>query len=416
MTAALLTLHERTFASLRKHRNYRLFFAGQVVSLSGTWMQNIALAWLVLELTHSPVALGVLAFCRFGPFTLFGLFAGALADRLDNRRLVIGTQAAAMAVSIALAVLALSGSATVWAAYLLALLAGTAFVFDAPGRHALTFQMVGREELPNAVALNSSLFNASRIVGPAIAGVVIAAAGVGVCFALNAVSFLAVLTALLLMRKEELVPIEREESPPSILQSIREGLGYVRGSRRVWLIIAAVATVSTVSLNFNVIVPVLAAETLDAGPEAFGILTSSFGAGALVGALLVAALARASWKVLIAGSAGFGLAELGLAPQDALLPAAALLFVAGVCFTAWMSNSQSILQLSSPDHLRGRVLSIWLFAFAGSAPLGGLLAGWLTDVGGTELAFAVAGTASLATSVLLLLGRWRPFAAAPLRA
>ena len=196
MTQKLLALNARTFASLRKHRNYRLFFMGQIVSLAGTWMQNIALAWFVHELTHSPIALGILAFCRFVPFTVFGLFAGVLADRFDNRRLVMATQVASMLVSVALAALAFSGSAEVWQAYALAALGGTAMVFDAPGRHALTFQMVGREELPNAVALNASLFNGSRVIGPAIAGAVIGAWSVGVCFAINAVSFLAVLLAL----------------------------------------------------------------------------------------------------------------------------------------------------------------------------------------------------------------------------
>ena len=407
MTAAFLALQARTFASLRKHRNYRLFFAGQVISLSGTWMQNIALAWLVLELTQSPVALGILALCRFGPFTIFGLFAGALADRFDNRRLVMTTQAAAMCVSIALAVLALTDSATVWAAYVLAFLGGTAFVFDAPGRHALTFQLVGREELPNAVALNASLFNASRTVGPAIAGVVIAAAGVGVCFVINAFTFLAVLSALALMRREELYPVEREETPPPLLRSIRDGIGYVRRSPRVRLLIGAVAVISLISLNFNVLLPILASETLHAGPEAFGILTACFGLGALGGALLSAALARASWKALVAGMAGFGIAQLALAPQETLAVACVLLFAAGVSFTLWMSNTQSLLQLTSPDHLRGRVLSLWLFAFAGSAPLGGLIAGWLTDVGGTPLSFTVGGLVSLAVAAVMLARPWQ---------
>jgi MFS family permease len=406
MTAALLALHARTFASLRKHRNYRLFFTGQVISLSGTWMQNIALAWLVVELTHSPVALGILAFCRFGPFTFFGLFAGVLADRFDNRRLVMTTQVAAMSVSVALAVLALTDSATVWAAYALAFLGGTTFVFDAPGRHALTFQLVGREELPNAVALNASLFNASRTVGPAIAGLVIAVAGVGVCFVINAFSFLAVLTALALMRKEELHPVEREETPPALLQSIRDGIGYVRRSPRVRLLIGAVAVISLISLNFNVVLPVLASETLDVGPEGFGILTAAFGLGALVGALLSAALARASWKALVLGVGGFGIAQLALAPQETFAVACVLLFAAGVSFTLWMSNTQSILQLTSPDHLRGRVLSLWLFAFAGSAPIGGLIAGWLTDVGGTALSFSVGGVASLAVAAVMLARPW----------
>ena len=407
MTAALLALQARTFASLRKHRNYRLFFTGQVISLSGTWMQNVALAWLVVELTHSPVALGILAFCRFGPFTFFGLFAGVLADRFDNRRLVMTTQAAAMCVSIALAALALTDSATVWAAYALAFLGGTTFVFDAPGRHALTFQLVGREELPNAVALNASLFNASRTIGPAIAGVVIAAAGVGVCFVINAFTFLAVLSALALMRKEELHPVEREETPPPLLRGIRDGLGYVRRSPRVRLLIGAVAVISLISLNFNVVLPVLASETLEVGPEGFGILTAVFGLGALVGALLSAALARASWKVLVAGVGGFGVAQLALAPQETMIVACVLLFVAGVSFTMWMSNTQSILQLTSPDHLRGRVLGLWLFAFAGSAPIGGLVAGWLTDIGGTALSFTVGGVASLLVAAVMLVRPWQ---------
>jgi MFS family permease len=409
VTAALLALNERTFASLRKHRNYRLFFAGQVISLCGTWMQNIGLAWFVVELTHSPVAVGFLAFCRFAPFTVFGLFAGVVADRFDNRRLVMGTQAASMLVSIALAALAFSGAATVWEAYVLAALGGTALVFDAPGRHALTFQMVGRDELPNAVALNASLFNGARVIGPAVGGVVIAAVGVGTCFALNAVSFLAVLGGLLLMRADQLFPLERRERP-TVLGGIREGLSYARRSPRVRLVLAMTTVVSTVGFNFHVLVPVLASDTLHSGPEVFGILSACFGAGALAGALVSAAIGRASWKALVAGTAGFSIALLALAPQRTVVAAAALLFLTGVSFIVWTSNSQSILQLAAPDHLRGRVLSLYLFAFAGLAPLGSLLAGLLSDVGGTELAFVVAGITGLAMTALALRAGRRAFA------
>jgi MFS family permease len=402
MTAAILALRARTFASVRKHRNYRLFFTGQVISLVGTWMQNIALAWYVIELTHSAVAVGFLAFCRFAPFTIFGLVSGVVADRLDNRRLVMGTQTASMIVAGALTVLALSGAEIVWLAYLLAFAAGTALVFDAPGRHALTFQMVGREELPNAVALNASLFNASRVVGPAAAGVIIAAFGVTVCFALNTLSFLAVLTSLALMRPDELFAPDRPERHPSVLSSIREGLGYARRSPRVRLVLAMTMVVSTVGFNFHVLVPVLASETLDAGPRTFGILSAAFGAGALVGALLSATLARASWPALLTGVGGFSVALLALAPLHTVVGCVLLLFVVGICFTLWTSNSQSLLQLSAPDHLRGRVVSLYLFAFAGLAPLGGLLAGWLSEVGGTELAFGVAGVTGLLMTALAL--------------
>lgn len=400
MTAALLALNARTFASLRKHHNYRLFFGGQIVSLCGTWMQNIALAWLVVELTHSPLAVGILAFCRFLPFTIFGLVSGVVADRFDNRRLVIGTQTASMVVATVLAVLTLSGAARTWQAYLLAGLAGTAMVFDAPGRHALTFQMVGRDELPNAVALNASLFNAARVVGPGIAGVVIAVAGVGVCFAVNAVSFLAVLTGLLLMRREELVQLERAETPPTFIRGVGEGLAYARRSPQVLVVLSTTAVVATVGFNFHVLVPVLASDTLNAGPEIFGVLSACFGAGALSGALLTASIGRASMKALLGGTTGFSLALLALATQRSVVPAAILLFVTGVFFTLWTSNSQSILQLAAPDHLRGRILSLWLFAFAGLAPAGGLLTGWLSEVGGTSLAFVVAGLSGLAMTGL----------------
>ena len=298
MTAALLALNARTFASLKRHRNYRLFFTGQVISVSGTWMQNVALAWLVVELTHSPLAVGILAFCRFIPFTVFGLFAGVVADRIDNRKLVIGTQTVSMIFSALFAVFVLSGLETLWVVYVLAILSSTAMVFDAPGRHALTFQMVGRDELSNAVALNASLFNASRVVGPAIAGVVIAAFGVGVCFAVNTVTFLAVLIGLLMMRKDELVPLQRSGEPPTMMRGIREGFSWVLAHPQMRLVLAIVTVVSTVGFNFHVILPLLASDTLNAGPEVFGILSACFGGGALVGALLSAAFGRASWKVL----------------------------------------------------------------------------------------------------------------------
>ena len=304
----------RTFASLRKHRNYRLFFTGQVVSLVGTWMQNIALAWYVVELTHSAVAVGFLAFCRFAPFTVFGLISGVVADRFDNRRLVMVTQTASMVVALALTALAFSGAEIVWLAYALAAAAGTALVFDAPGRHALTFQMVGRQELPNAIALNASLFNGSRVIGPAFAGVLVAAFGVGVCFAINALSFLAVLTSLWLMRVSELVKLDRPKEHPTVLRSVREGLSYARHSPQVRLVLAMTMVVSTVGFNFHVLVPVLTSETLDAGPKTFGLLSACFGAGAFTGALLSAALGRASWKALLLGVGGFSLSLLALAP------------------------------------------------------------------------------------------------------
>ena len=405
-------LSMRTFASLRRHRNYRLYFIGQVISLSGTWMQNIALAWVVVRLTHSPVAVGLLAFLRFAPFTIFSLPAGVLADRFDNRRTMMAMQAVSMVISAVLAALVLLGRPELWVIYVLAALAGTAAVFDAPNRHALTFQMVGRDELPNAVALNASLFNGSRVIGPAIGGVVIATAGVGACFAVNALSFLGVLGALALMRKRELFPLERREAPP-LLKGMRHGLGYVWRTPSIRLVLLMTMVVSTVGFNFHVLVPVLASKTLHVGAEVFGALGAAFGLGALAGALLAATFGRASWKALVFGSAGFSTTLLALAPEASVWPIAVLLFLTGVFFTTWTANSQSIVQLTAPDHLRGRVLSIYLFAFGGFAPVGGLLAGWLSDVGGTQLAFFVAGIACLAMTAYTFVAGPRPASEEP---
>ena len=399
MTKLILRGGRRTFKSLRKHRNYRLFFTGQVVSVSGTWMQNVAMYWFVLTLTHDPIAVGILSLCRFGPFTVFGLLAGVIADRFDNRRTVIGTQAVQMALSAVLAVDALSGHATEWHVYAIAALTGTALVLDAPARQSLTFQMVGRAELPNAVALNSSLFNIARIAGPALGGVVIAAVGVAWCFAANAVSFLAVLASLVAMRVDELFPLDRRERP-TIVRGIREGLGYARRSRGVLVILGMMVVFASLCFNFNILLPILAQQTLGSGPRAFGFLSAAFGCGALLGALASAAIARASWRTMFAGAIGFAVCELVIAPVHSLPVDGLLLFVCGVFFTSYTSNSSTRIQLDTPDHLRGRVLSLYYYAWNGLAPLGGLIVGWLCAAGGTGLAFAVAGGAGLVMAAL----------------
>ncbi len=400
MTAAFRRANRRTFASLRRHRNYRLFFAGQIVSVSGTWMQNIAAAWLVLELTHSPVAVGILALCQFLPFTVFGLFAGVLVDRLDARRTVMGTQAAALVLAAILAGLTLAGHVTAFDVELLTALRGVVLVLDAPARQALTFAMVGPDELPNAVALNSSLFNAARVVGPAVGGALVATVGVGACFTLNAASYLAVLAGLAAMRAADLHPVERPDRPPRFLSGTAEALAYVRRSPATLLALVIVFVVSTLSFNFNVLLPVLAGQTLGSDAGVFGLVTAAFGAGALLGALLSASLGRASWTVLVGAVAGFGVAQLAVAPLRDATAAAVLLFVAGACFTLWTSAANSTVQLSTPGPLRGRVIGLYYFAFNGAGPAGGVLAGWLAARGGTELAFAVSGVSALAVAAV----------------
>jgi MFS family permease len=385
----------RTFSSLR-YRNYRLFFVGQLISQTGSWMQRIALGWFVLELTHNdPFAVGVMAFAQFLPFTIFGLFAGVITDRLDARRLVIGTQIAQTVSAIVLTWIALGGFARPWMLYLVAFVNGTVLVLDVPSRQQLTYRMVGREALPNAIALNSSLFNASRIFGPSVAGILLGFAGVGVCFLVNSISFVAVLAGLLLMRTRDFFPVEEFERP-RIFAGTREGLAYVRRQPRMLAVIGLTLVLSTFCFNFNVTLPVLAKITLHGHGPVYGFLSAVFGAGALAGALFAASRARASARVMILGALVFAVAELLLAPARNELLAGLLLFLVGAGFTAWSANSNASMQLAAPDRLRGRIIGIYFYAFNGTGPLGGLLAGWLCARGGTELAFAVAGIVGIA--------------------
>jgi MFS family permease len=411
LTNLAVAVQARTFRSLRRHRNYRLFFTGQLVSLAGSWMQNIALAWLVIQLSGSPLAIGILAFCRFLPFTVLGLFAGVVVDRFDTRKLVMTTQAAAMIISAVLAVVSLTGTATLPIVFALAAVSGIAFAFDAPARQALTFQLVGPRELPNAVALNSGMFNASRIVGPAIAGIVIAAAGTGMCFALNAVSFLAVLAALASMRVDELHPVVRAHA--GVVRGTLEALTFALHDRQLRIVLTVVALVSTVGFNFNVLVPLLASSTVHVGPRGFGLLSAAFGFGALAGALITATSRGASWRQLVLGAAGFGAVVLLLAPVHSAALAGALLVGIGVCFTLFTANANALVQLGAPDHLRGRLIGLYLFAFVGLAPIGGLLAGLLADLGGTTLAFAVSGATALLAIAVASARRPRSVPAAP---
>jgi MFS family permease len=399
MSLGIGSATSRTFASLSRHYNYRLYFFGQVVSISGTWMQSVAQAWFVVQNTHSPLAVGLLAVCQFGPYALLGLFGGAVADRLDQRKVLLGTQGAFMVTATLLAVLTLSGHATVWEVYVIAGITGVITVLDNPVRQAFTIQMVGRDELPNAVALNSSLFNASRIVGPAIAGGLIAVAGVGICFLINAVSYLAVLAALWLMRVDDLFPVSRDERHQNLLRGSVEGLKFAWRMPVIRSILMMMLVIATISINFNVLLPVLAARTLNSGPGVFGILSALFGFGALVGALFSASLGRASRHTMLIGAAMFSASEIVLAPLHVVWMSGAALIALGIAFTLYASQANAALQLAVTDEMRGRVLGIYGYVFFGTAPLGGLLAGWLAESGGTQLAFLVAGLTAAAATI-----------------
>jgi MFS family permease len=388
----------RTFASVRKHRNYRLYFGGQAVSFTGTWVQQIAASWLVLQLTHSPVAVGALALMQLLPVTFLGLFVGTLIDRFEVRRIALTCEVMQLGVAAALAALALSHVITVWQIYLLAVLQGILQAVGGPTRHALVFQMVGPADLANAVALNSSLGTLARVLGPAVGGAIVAVASPGVAFAVNAVSFLAELLALLAIDTSKLhVPVR--DHGATILGGALDALRYVVRSPRAGVAFFGVLVLSTFSFNFNVLLPLVADRTLHAGAQTFGLIAAVFGAGALVGATLNARRGRASLRVLLIGAFGYGVFELLLAPQHSLGGVCALLFAIGVCYTQWGTTALASIQLDAPERLRGRAASLYFFAFLGGAPLGGLFAGWLVAAGGTRLAFAVAGSVAMLTAL-----------------
>jgi MFS family permease len=387
----------RTFASVRKHRNFRLYFRGQAVSFTGYWMAQIAAAWLVLELTGSAVAVGALALAMLLPTTVLGLFVGTVLDRFDVRRTTIACEALAAVIALALAALTLGGWITVWEIYVLAVVGGVVAALDGPARHALVFQMVGPKDLPNAVALMSSLGTTARVLGPALGGLVVAFAGAGVAFTVNALTYVVIVACLLALDTDRLLPAARDTGA-TVLGGAAASLRFIGNSRRAFVAFVAVFALSTFSFNFNVLLPLVADRTLHSGAEVFGLIAAVFGAGALCGAMINATVARASLRLLLIGAAGFGFFELLLAPQHSLPTVCVLLFLTGITYTLWGTNALSTIQLEAPEHLRGRAAALYFFAFLGGAPVGGLLCGWLTAQGGTQLAFAAAGLVAIATA------------------
>ena len=396
--------HRRTFDSLRLHRNYRLYFSGQSVSQIGTWLQGAAQSWLVLELTHSAVDVGLVSFWQFLPFTLFGLFGGALSDRIDPRRTLIFSQSAMGVLAVALAAFVWLHMTNMALIYLIAALRGIVMIFNSPSLQRLMIQIVGREELANAISLNSGVNNATRIVGPGLAGILIAAAGVGWCFALNAVSYVAVVIALWMMQPAEYFPLRTAEARAPMLQSVVEGLRYAVRTPAVWVPLILLTVISITGINFSVLLPVLAAQTLHAGPEVFGLLSSLFGLGAVLGALIAAALSRATWPILFLSAAGYSLFQILLAPQRELWLVLVFLMAVGVCYTIYTSATNAMVQLAAPDALQGRVAGLYSYVFLGTSPLGALFAGYLSEAGGTQLAFGAAGVIGVAVTVLSAIG------------
>jgi MFS family permease len=377
-----------------RHRNFRLFYAGQGVSLVGTWMQQVAQGWLVLELTNDPLALGVVTAAQFVPVMIFGLFGGVAADALPKRTGLLATQVGSMVLALVLGLLVLSGQVEVWQVIVLALLLGVINAFDMPIRQAFAIEMVGRADVASAVGFNSALFNGARIVGPAIAGVLIAAVGLAPCFLLNAASYLAVIAALLAMRVSELLEVHRPDRPRTgrqVVDQLVEGLRYVRATPLILLAVTLVGVVSTLALNIQVTLPLAAKDLLGGGPAVFGFLAAASGIGSLASALALAFGQRPTLRLMLigAGTVGATVALLGVSRS---LPLSLLLMVgAGWGLIAMAATTNTLIQLSVPDELRGRVMSVYTTIFAGSSPVGALFSGSLAASFGVAVALVVGG-------------------------
>ncbi len=390
-----------------RHRNLRLFFAGQGVSLIGTWMQTVGQVWLVLILTHSPFLLGVINALQWAPVLLFSLPAGVVVDRVPKRALIMSTQTLFLLLALGLGLLTITGHVRYWHVAVLAALLGTVNAFDVPARQAFIVEMVGgTEDLTGAIALNSAVFNGARLVGPGLAGLIIAAWGVGVAFLANAVSFLAVLAALGAMR---VVPTIRVAAGIGWLAHIAEGVGFIRSTTTVLRVLVTLGVLSLFAMNFNVFVPVLARSQLHLGASGFGFLMAAQGLGALVGSLIVAGTSARGprpphlrWGAVLLCMALLTLSRVGRADV-----AGVELFLAGVGMVLFTATANSTVQLETPHELRGRVMSVYALVFSGLAPFGALMMGGIIGAWGLPVGLIVGGGVGLA-GTLAVRGFLRP--------
>lgn len=385
------------------HRDYRLFWSGQLVSQTGRWMQSVGQAWLVLELTDSPLRLGIVNSLQWAPILLLSFLAGALADRLPKRQLLLGTQVALMLPALSIAALIWAGSIQYWHVVLMAVVTGIANTLDMPARQSMVVELVGRDDLMNAIALNSAVFNAARVVGPAAAGLLIARYGTGIAFFLNGVTFLPVVAALLAMQVET-GPRPR---PGPMTDEITAGLRYALASPVISLLLSLILIVSVFVVNHNVLVPLVARDVLHQEVGGFGFLMAALGAGALLGAILLAqhGQGRPPLAALVAAAIVTSTGILSLAVVREVWLAAVLLFVTGAAQILFMASCNTTLQIAAPDELRGRVMSLYTLAFAGMSPFGAFLIGSIAEGFGTRTACAVGGGLGL-VCVVALSGRW----------
>ena len=385
-----------------RHRNYRLFFAGQAISLVGTWMQQVAQAWLVLLLTRDPIWLGIVAAAQFIPVMVLGLFAGVAADAMPKRRVMMWTQTVMMILAALLAALVISGLIQVWMILVLALLLGITNAIDMPVRQSFTVELVGREDIGPAVALNSAMFNGARVIGPAAAGLAIGALGVAIAFVINAFSFLAVIVGLWLMDERELklpTRFARPDSARAVVRNLREGLDYVRGTPVVLLAVVVVGTAATVGMNFNVLIPAFAQHVLGSGASGFGFLMAASGVGSLLAALWLVFGGGPRPFRLASGAVILGVSSLGLAVTQVFAAALVLMVAIGFGSILMAATGNTMIQTAVPDHLRGRVMSVYTTVFSASVPIGGLTMGAVASAFGTQVAIAIGGVLTVATGL-----------------
>jgi MFS family permease len=377
------------------HRNYRLFISGQLVSLIGTWMQSVAQAWLVYRLTGSPVLLGAVGFAGQIPVFLLAPVGGLFADRHDRRRILLLTQSVSMLLALVLGGLTLAGRIEVWHVATIAALLGIVNGFDIPTRQAFVTELVGRQDLINAIALNSSMFNGARIVGPAIAGVLVATVGEGWCFLANGFSYVAVLTGLLAIRRP--VPVRAPRQGTAFAEA-SEGFRFAAGTAPVRALLLLLGLVSLTGMPYAVLMPVMAAGVLGVGATGLGVLMGASGAGALTGALVLArrGSVRGLGRWVAMAAAGFGTSLVLFALSRWFWLSAILLLPVGFAMMIQMSSSNTLIQSMVPDHLRGRVMAVYSMMFMGMAPFGALLAGVLADRLGAPATIAIGGVASVA--------------------
>ncbi|MGH3344733.1 MAG: MFS transporter [Carbonactinosporaceae bacterium] len=391
----------RTFRSLRDH-NYRSYFVGHGLSVTGTWMQRVGQDWLVLQLTNDAVALGISTAMQFGPILVLGAWGGVLADRIDRRRLLLFSQSAQLCLALALALLTATGVMRLWMVYVLALLLGFTTVVDNPARHAFVANLVGPEDYVNAQALNSTAHNTGRLVGPAIAGLIISSAGVAPVFMVNALSYLALITSLARMDPATMQPAH--EPPQRAKGQIREGLRYVWSRPELRATMLLVFVIALLGQNFRVVLPMMAKDTFHGGAQAYGYLTAMLGLGAILGALGSAARQSVPPRALGVAAAGFGVMNLGMAVAPSLQLAYLLVAGVGIANLSFNTMARTLLQLNAERAMHGRVLALHGLVFLGTTPVGGPLLGWICETWNARAGFLVAGASALVAVGLALPG------------